>query len=360
MTTDKVIEVFRPVIYEDSIQAAAETLRSGWIGMGPRVKEFEEKFSSCSGARQCIAVNNGTSALHLAFKSLGLPAGSKVLVSDISYLSMVSTILQSGYVPVFADVESHTGNISVESAREKISENIKAIACTHIGGYPCDLAGLRELAASKGIPLVEDCAHAIGAAYRGKRLGDGTLCCYSFSFPKAITGIEGGAVLTSVDEYADNMRALRNLGLRDEASEPPMLAEPGYRYNWNDVMASIALKQMGHFEADNRRRAAIARRYAEGLENVPGIQLPYYESDRSSSYFFFPIFFDRRDALSKKLDDAGIRTKVYFRGFSEHYRGGAGLPNAGWYGAHELTLPLNMYMDDDDVERVISVIKEGW
>jgi UDP-4-amino-4-deoxy-L-arabinose-oxoglutarate aminotransferase len=243
--------------------------------------------------------------------------------------------------------------------------DIQAIACTHIGGYPCDLDGFRELAQSEGIPLVEDCAHAIGAEYRGNRIGDGTLCCFSFGFPKAITGVEGGAVLTDKYEYAEKIRALRNLGMKDnvkftEASVVPVIEEPGYRYIWNDVMASIALKQMDHFEADNRRRAAIAKRYEAALGDVPGVFLPRYEGDRTSSYFFIPLFFERRDDLSKKLDALGIRSKIYFRGYSEYCGNGMCFPNAAWYGGHELTLPINLHMSDEDQERVISAVREGW
>jgi dTDP-4-amino-4,6-dideoxygalactose transaminase len=288
-----------------------------------------------------------------------------VLTGEISHLATITAILNAGYTPVFTDVERCTGNISVESARASMAGDIRAIACTHIGGYPCDLGGLRELAGAQGIPLVEDCSHAIGAEYRGNRIGDGTLCCFSFGFPKAITGVEGGAVLTGEREYAEKIRALRNLGMREdvkftEASMVPVIEEPGYRYIWNDVMASIALKQMDHLEADNRRRATIAKRYMDALEDMPGVYLPSYGEDRVSSFFFIPLFFKRRDDLARRLETLGIRTKIYFRGYSEYYGDGTRFPNATWYGGHELTLPINVHMSVEDQDRIIVALGEGW
>jgi dTDP-4-amino-4,6-dideoxygalactose transaminase len=125
-------------------------------------------------------------------------------------------------------------------------------------------------------------------------------------------------------------------------------------------MASIALKQMDHFEADNRRRAEIAKRYREALADIPGAYLPSYEEDRKTSCFFIPLFFERRDDLSRKLDARGIRSKIYFRGYSEYHGDGTRFPDAAWYGLHELTLPINVHMSDEDQERIISVLREGW
>jgi dTDP-4-amino-4,6-dideoxygalactose transaminase len=366
MGHDRSIEVFRPVIYEDSIEEAVKTLRSGWIGAGPKVKQFEEKFSRYTGSRYCMAVNTGTSALHLALESLSLPKNSKILTSEISHIATVNAIYYSGYVPVFADVERTTGDISADSVEELMDDSIKAILCTHIGGYPCDMDALSEIVDNYGIPIVEDCSHAIGSTYKGKTIGSGTLCCFSFGFPKAITGVEGGAVLTSDTEYAQKINMLRNFGMGDgikftDAGKPPIIDGLGYRYNWNDVMASIAIKQMDHFESDNSRRRQIAECYLKELGGLDDVDMPEYDNDRMSAYFFLPLLFERRDTLAYKLQENGISSKIYFPCYGNNYNNEKKyFPNAVWYSSHELTLPINAYISDSDIDRIVSIVKEGW
>lgn len=366
MTIRKPIDVFRPVIYEDAIQEAAKTMRNGWIGAGIRVEEFEGVFSQYLGAKSCVAVNSGTSALHLAIRCLNLPRNSRVITSAISHVSTVNAILYEGCTPVFADVERETGNISVESINEIIDDGIKAVVCTHIGGYPCDLDGLKDVSSDYGIPLVEDCAHSIGSYYKGKRLGDGEICCFSFGFPKAITGIEGGAVVTRQSEIASQARILRNLGLDDErkyaeSDYQPQINALGFRYIWNDVMASVAIKQLRYLDKDNIRRRKIAETYLSGLSGLEGFSPPKYKMDCLSSYFFIPLFFQRRDDLIRKLDKNGIRTRIYFRKYFDRYHSNQdNLPNADWYSHHELTLPINTYISDEEVGYILKLIKEGW
>lgn len=357
------IDVFRPVISQDAIAQAVSTLQSGWVGVGPQIVEFERQFSRFTGAPECVAVNSGTSAIHLALEVLELPRGSKVLLSDISHIGAIRAIQLAGHEPVFADVERTTGNISLDSVEEKVDQ-ADAILCTHLAGYPCDLAGLRRHAQGRSIPLIEDCSHAIGSSYRGRRIGDGVLCCFSLSFPKAITGVEGGALVTSCQEYAEKARTLRNLGMPDGTrysdTSRIRVSKTGFRYNWNDLMASIAIKQMGSCENDNKRRERIANRYIEELEGLDGVSLPDYSSHRKSSYFFLPLFFDRRDALVGRLLSRGIGTRVYFQSCSDIFGSNERLPGSRWYGEHELTLPINVFMSDEDQDRIISVIREGW
>jgi len=365
MRAKRLIEVFRPVIYEDSINEAVKTLRSGWIGAGPRVKEFEERFSRYVGSKYCVAVNSGTSALHIALRCLNLPKKGEIVTTPITYVSTIHTIIYERCIPRLADVERETGNISVEGIKEKLTDDTKAILCVHLGGYPCDLDKLRDLASTYGIPLIEDCAHAIGSSYKGESIGTGTLCCFSFSFPKPVTGVEGGAIVTSEPEYAERARILRNLGIKNEKERAVdrqlHIKEVGFRYNWNDVMASIALKQLDHLELDNRRRKQIAERYLSELSDTKSAYLPRYKSDRNSSYFFVPLFFDRRDDLARKLYRRGIRSKVYFRRLDAYYDcNSERLPNADWYGRHELTLPINVCITDEEIDYILKTIRSGW
>jgi perosamine synthetase len=366
MLPRRIIEVFRPVIYEDSIRQAVRTLRSGWIGAGPKIKEFEEKFSKYVGSRYCVAVNSGTSALHIAIRCLDLPKRGRIITTPITHVSTIHPIFYEGAIPVFADVERRIGNISPESIKKRLKKNAKGILCTHLGGYPCDLDALREISDNHGVQLLEDCTHALGSSYKGRRIGSGNLCCFSFSFPKAVTGIEGGAIVTNDAEYAERARALRNLGMergRENTIEGSQrrLKEIGFRYNWNDVMASIALKQMEHLERDNQRRRQLGERYISELAGREGVYLPEYRQDRTSSYFFVPLFFDRRNDLARKLRLHGIQTRIYFRNYNAYnVNARERLPNAEWYSRHELTLPINVYLTDEDVDYILTTIKSGW
>lgn len=365
----KFIEVFRPVIYEDSIEAAVDTLRSGWIGAGPKIQEFEKKFSNYIGAKYCVAVNSGTSAIHLALKCLNLPEKSKILTSPINYISVIHTILYDKNIPKFSNIEKRTGNMSVESLKKKLTNDTRAILCVHIGGYPCDIDEIKELADNRNIPLIEDCANAIGSIYKGKIIGNGSLCCFSFSFPKAITGIEGGAIVTSQQEYAEKARILRSLGAENEKKpnkliiKSPHIEELGYRYYWNDVMASIAIKQLDHLEQDNQRRKLIAEKYLTELSNNNEVHLPDYKSNRVSSYFFLPIFFENRNRLAKKLYNHKIRSKIYFQRCDNCYNYSnkhEKLPNTDWYSKHELTLPINVSITDEEIDYIIKTVRKGW
>jgi len=295
-----------------------------------------------------------------------LPEKSKITTSPINYISAIHTILYEKHIPKFSDIEKRTGNISLEFLKKKLTGDTRAIFCVHIGGYPCDLNELRDLAAVKGIILIEDCTHAIGSIYKGKRVGNGSLCCFSFSFPKAITGIEGGAIVTNEPEYAEKARILRNLGAKNEKTpigKSPRIEEIGYRYYWNDVMASIAIKQLDHLEQDNRRRKHIAERYLSELSDVDRVYLPIYKPDRVSSYLFIPIFFEQRDRLVKKLYSHDIESRVYFRRYDDCYNYShkrEKLPNADWYSRHELTLPINVSITDEEIDYIIKTVRKGW
>jgi dTDP-4-amino-4,6-dideoxygalactose transaminase len=366
MKKRKFIDVFRPVIYEDSIEAAVKTLRSGWIGRGPKIQEFEKKFSRYIGAKYCVAVNSGTSAIHLALKCINLPEKSKIMTSPTNYVSTIHTILHEKINLKFSDIEKRTGNISVEYLKQKLTGDTRAIFCVHIGGYPCDLDELRDLADVQDVILIEDCTHAIGSIYKNRKVGTDSLCCFSFSFPKAVTGIEGGAIVTSEPEIAEKARTLRNLGTKNEKvpiGKSHRIKELGYRYYWNDVMASIALKQLDHLEQDNQRRKHIVERYLSELSDADGVHLPIYKLDRSSSYFFLPLFFEKRDRLAKKLYNHHIGSRVYFQRYDNCYNykhKREKLPNADWYSQHELTLPINVSITDEEIDYIIKTVRKGW
>ncbi len=239
------IPLFRPLISPEAIDAAADVLRSGWLGLGPRTAAFEKAFAAYVGAPYCVALNSCTSGLHLALHVLNLPEDSEVITTPISFVSTNHAILYARCRPVFADVHPDTGNLDIASAASKITDRTKAIIAVHIGGYPCDLDELYALAHSRGLHVVEDCAHACGAAYKGKPIGShGDLHAFSFHAVKNLPMGDGGALVVQNEELDARLRRLRWLGIdkdtyRRTSAESYSwnydVPEVGFKYHMNDI-----------------------------------------------------------------------------------------------------------------------------
>ena len=352
------------------MEAAADVLRSGWVGQGPRVAEFEAAFAAYVGARHCVAVSSGTAALHLALRILDPKPASEVITTPLTYLATHYAIDYVGCRPVLADIESATGNVDASEIEQRITPRTAAILVVHYGGYPCDLAAIYALAEDHGVPVVEDCAHATGAAYRGARIGSGSGChCFSFGPPKNLTAIHGGAITTNDSSIVDRLRALRAMGVSrtayQRASERASFYRPeypvteeGFRYEMSDVNAAIATVQLTRLDAENARRAEIADAYRAGLSGVAGIRTLEYASDRRSSYHMYPVLAERRDALAAKLGDAGIDVGTHYP--LNPLVDNDGVPHAEEFAARTLTLPLHPSLNDAEVRSVIDVVAAGW
>jgi perosamine synthetase len=288
------IPLFRPVIREEAIEAVSEVLRSGWLGLGSKTQAFEKAFASYVGAPYGVGVNSGTSALHLGLHLLNLSPGSEVITTPLTFVSTNHVILYEGCQPVFADIQPDTGNLDADSVSERITERTGAIMLMHYGGYPCDLDEFYTLARDRGIPIIEDCAHACGATYKGKRIGShGDIHAFSFNAVKNLPMGDGGALTVRSEEHAARLRRLRWLGIdRDtfQRTEPQVyqweydVTEVGFKYQMNDIQAAIGLTQLRHLDEDNARRAEIAAQYRERLANVPGVRMLQYKDNRTSSF----------------------------------------------------------------------------
>ena len=208
------IQLFKPRISENAIRAASDVLRSGWLGLGPKTREFELEFAKFVDAPHCVALNSCTSAIHLALKILDLPAGAEVITTPITFVSTNHAILYEGLVPVFADVDRSTGNISAGSVAEKLTDRTGALMLVHYGGIPADIDELYAVAASHGIPVIEDCAHACGATYKNRPVGShGELHAFSFHAVKNLPMGDGGALTVRTSENDARLRRLRWLGI---------------------------------------------------------------------------------------------------------------------------------------------------
>jgi perosamine synthetase len=365
------IALFRPSISEAAIENVASVLRSGWLGLGPRTREFEQGFASYVGAPHCVGLNSCTSAIHLALHVLDLPKGSEVITTPITFVSTNHAILYEGLTPVFADIDRQTGNLSAAGVASRITDATRAIIVVHYGGYPADLDELYGLARDRGITIIEDCAHACGATYKGKRIGShGDFHAFSFHAVKNLPMGDGGALTVSSDAHDARLRRLRWLGIDKDTFRRTTsttydwdydVPEVGFKYHMNDIEAAIGLAQLGLVDAENQRRREIAAAYRSDLARVPGLALPVHQDDRVSSFHLFPVLVENRDAFIAKLKNAGIGVGVHYRRNDEYpmYER-AELPNAEWFSSRVVSLPMHMHLTDDDVRCVTTTIASGW
>lgn len=365
------VQLFRPQISEEAISAVATVLRSGWLGLGPRTAAFEEAFASYTGAPWCVGFNSCTSALHCALHVLDMPPDSEVITTALTFVATNHAILYAGAKPVFADVERDTGNLSLTSVAERITGRTRAIMLVHYGGYPCDLDEFYSLARERGVRVIEDCAHACGATYKGRRVGSqGDLQAFSFDAVKNLPIGDGGALTVRSKEHYERLRRLRWFGIdkntfdRTAGGAPQWhydVTEVGFKYNMNDIQAAIGLEQLRILDEGNERRAVIAGHYREALSKTPGVCLTRAEDDRTSSFHLCPILVENRDELVAKLRQAGIEAGVHYRRNDEYrmYERGD-LPETEYFWRSVLSLPMHLQLTDEQVAYVIDTIASGW
>lgn len=369
------IPVLQPCIGEEEIEAVAEVMRSGWLGLGPRTEQFEKEFASYAGSRFSVALNSGTAALHLALEALNIGQGDEVIVPPITFISTVHAVSYVGATPVFADVEPDTMNISVEDIERKITDRTKVILVVHLAGHPCDMDAIHELAEAKGIKVIEDAAHACGASYKGRRVGSiSELTCFSFHAVKNLTSGEGGAITCNQEWLARRFREKRWVGIsRDtwvRSSTERVYAwqyfvdQVGYKYHMNDTQAAIGLVQLRKIEQLNNRRREIAEQYSRELQNLDWLELPKEQPYAQSSWHLFQIKLPReqwRDALIGHLKDANIASGVHYYPCHLHpcyIKLKASVPVSSEIWRRILTLPIHPNMSEEDMDRIISRIRE--
>jgi len=365
------IPLFRPSISEDAIEAVFNVLRSGWLGLGPKTQEFEQRFAEYTGAPYCVGLNSCTSAIHLALRVLDLEDGSEVITTPLTFVATNHAILYEGLRPVFADIDPASGNLSVESVKQKITDRTRAVIVVHYGGYPADIDELYSLARASDIAVIEDCAHACGATYKAKRIGShGDFHAFSFHAVKNLPTGDGGALTVRSSDHDARLRRLRWLGIDKDTFRRTTsksydweydVPEVGYKYHMNDIEAAIGIAQLRFLDRENARRAEIASIYHDALSKVGGIDLPPASADRTSSFHLFPIRVENRDALIDKLRSEGIGAGVHYRRNDEYpmYEK-SDLPGAELFSSRVLSLPMHMCLTDDDVHYVAQTIASGW
>jgi len=350
-------------------------LRSGWLTMGPRTIEFEEEFGKYAGVEHAVALSSGTAAIHLALVLAGVKEGDEVITPSLTYAATVNEIVHAGGRPVFCDVLLDTLCLDPRRAREALTPKTKAIMLVHYAGLPCAMDEFRDIADSRGLTLISDCAHALETRFDGKSLGAlSDMACYSFYPNKNITTGEGGMLVVHDGELAGRARRLRLHGFDSDSwrkysgnsTGVYTLEERGFKYNMSDIQAALGLAQMRRVEAMWRRRKHLTELYRQGLGDIPGVNfLPDPPGGRSAYHLFvarlgseFPA--GKRDEVAALLRKRGIGVSLHY--FPVHlqpyYRGtfgtGPGLLSVTEEAASRIiSLPLYPLLEDADIEVVV-------
>ncbi len=379
---DKFIVFGAPEILEDEVQEVTDSMRSGWLGTGPKVARFEEAFSKYKGYTkgQAAAVNSCTAALQLSLIAAGIGPGDEVITTSLTFCATVNAIIHAGATPVIVDVDPGSMNIDVERVKEAITDNTRAILPVHFAGRACDMNGLLELVNAYGLTLIEDCAHAIETEYKGKKAGTlGDFGCFSFYVTKNVVTGEGGMVLARSKEDIDRVKVLSLHGMSkdawnrfgDSGYKHYLVHEAGYKFNMMDIQASIGIHQLKRVDRSWRRRQEIWNRYQQAFKDLD-ITCPMdVGPDERHGYHLYTVLIDeekagiQRDEFLDRMTDKGIGVGVHYLSIAEHpyYQKTFGwrpedFPNAQRIGRQTVSLPLSPKLSDEDVERVISSVIE--
>ncbi|MEZ5556972.1 MAG: aminotransferase class I/II-fold pyridoxal phosphate-dependent enzyme [Pseudomonadales bacterium] len=367
----------RPDIRAEDIAAVVDVLNSGWITTGPRSAELETAFRERLGCRHAVAVASATGAMHLYLHALGIGPGDEVITPSMTWVSTVNLIRLAGAEPVFADVDADTLMVGAEELDSLVSERTRALIPVHFAGAPLDLDPIRALAARRGLPLVEDAAHVLGARYGGQAIGSEGTAIFSLQAIKNVTAAEGGVVVTDDDALAERLRRLRFHGLgmdsheRHSQGRAPQaeVHEPGFKYNLPDLCAALALSQFGRLDAINAQRRALAEHYLSRLadiDEVRPLQPPAWPHEHAWHLFVVRVVGGPlgRDAFIEAMKSHGIGCGIHFRAvhlqryYREHPPARArDLPHTRWNSERICSLPLFPAMTFADVDRVVAAIK---
>lgn len=381
MTDQEPIVFGRPWYDRTEEELVIQTLRSGWVGQGPLVELFERRFAAYLGAPEVVAVSSCTAGLHLVLVGLGIGPGTEVITTPFTFVATINAIQHSGATAVLVDVERDTLNLSPEAAAGAITDRTRAIMPVHFGGRPIDTEGFYRVAdRNADLWIIEDAAHAAGAVAHGKRVGGSghprALSVFSFYPNKNLSSAEGGAIALQDVDIASRLRSLRLHGLdvdawkryKDEEYRPSLAVEPGYKYNWTDIQAAIALGQLEKLEGFLATREYLAEAFDSMLDGVDGVR----RIDRGPTglrwrhaLHLYQVEIEgdppRREKILVELRRRGIGAAVHYLGVNHHPFYAAVYPgpfeHSDWATRSLLTLPLHVHMAEHDVARIVKELR---
>lgn len=367
-----------PRIEEPEIAEVVDSLRSGWLGTGPKVARFEKMFRDYVGSQYALAVNSCTAGLHLSMLVADLQPGDEVITTPMTFAATVNTILHVGATPVLVDCDRETQLIDPQKIEEAITPRTRAIVPVHLCGRPCDMDAIGGIARRHDLVVVEDAAHAIETVYKGQKVGNiSTLTCFSFYVTKNVVTGEGGMVTTNNPDYADKIKMYALHGLSrdawkrfsDDGYKHYQVVFPGFKYNMMDLQAAIGIHQLQRAEAWLQRRNEIWRIYNEAFADLPVGLPPADELDTVHGRHLYTLMIDEdrcgmsRDVFMQRLHELNIGTGVHYVGVHLHpyYRETFGFepddfPNATWLSERTVSIPLSPKLTNGDVEDVITAV----
>jgi dTDP-4-amino-4,6-dideoxygalactose transaminase len=368
-----------PAIEDAEINDVVATMKTGWLGTGPKVAQFEKDFASYMEAPFSAALNSCTAALHLSILAAGVKPGDEVITTPMTFCATVNAIIHAGATPVLADVDPHTMNIDPDEIEKKITERTRAILPVHFAGRPCDMDRIMTIADKQNLKVIEDCAHAIETEYKGRKAGTfGDFGCFSFYVTKNIVTGEGGMVLAKREEDIARIKILGLHGMSKDAwkrfsdagYKHYQVVACGFKYNMMDLQAAIGIHQLQRIEPYWEKRRAIWMRYNEAFANLP-IGLPAEpEAETRHAFHLYTIFIDEqrtgisRDAFLTAMTAQNIGVGVHYLSIPEHpyYHDTFGwkpeeYPYAMTIGKQTVSLPISAKLTDEDVEDVIAAVQ---
>lgn len=373
---EKFLPYGRQSIDNEDINEVVEVLKSDWLTTGPKVSEFEEQFCKYIGCNYAVAVNSGTSALDIAVASLELEKGSEVITTPFTFVATANCILYNGIKPVFADITHDTYNINPEEIKKKITPRTKAIIYVDYAGQPCDIDEIREIAQDNNINLIEDAAHACGAEYKGRKVGNfADLTEFSFHPVKHITTGEGGMITTDNKELYEKLKLLRNHGIdRDaiarfgkDASYAYDMKMLGRNYRITDFQCALGMSQLKKLDKFIERRQEIVKMYNEEFKSIEEVTIPYVKPEVKHAWHIYTILIDKnidRDKFFNLMKSKGIGVNVHYiptYKFSYYKKNfdfnDKDFPVTESVFKRIITLPLFPSMSDKDVCEVITAVK---
>ncbi|MEN2775435.1 UDP-4-amino-4,6-dideoxy-N-acetyl-beta-L-altrosamine transaminase [Acetivibrio clariflavus] len=369
----------RQWIEEDDIQAVVEVLKGDYLTTGPKIKEFEDKLAQYTGAKYAVAVSNGTAALHAACFAAGIKEGDEVITTPITFAASANCILYMGAKPVFADIDPKTYNIDPKDIEAKITEKTKAIIPVHFTGLPCDMDEILKIAKKYNLVVIDDGAHALGTTYKDRKVGSMTdMTTFSFHPVKHITTGEGGAITTNDEDYYRSLTLFRTHGITRNEKELIRSKEPwyyeqqflGYNYRITDIQAALGISQLNKLDRFLGLRKEYVRRYNEAFGGLDTVDIPFQPDFADSAWHLYILRLKlekldcSRKQIFEELQSRNIGVNVHYIPVYYHpyysqlgYKKGI-CPNAEDLYERIITLPLFPKMEEEDVQYIISNVKE--